>query len=87
MFRPPLLMSSARERCASKRSRGDSPIVKATPIVSWIQRERRADLSCLMPFAGNSEWPLAHAVEHALALANGARQQHLVIDIEQLIAA
>ena len=41
----------------------------------------------LVPFAGDGEWPLAHAIQHALALTDGARQQHLVVDIDQLIAA
>src|SRR3990170_3001109 len=44
MLRPPLLMSSARER------------------------------------------PFAHAVEHALALADGPRQEHLVVHVQELLS-
>ena len=74
-------------RLADGERDADVPVVRDDPVVPGLQRVGRADLERLVAFAGNGERALAHAVEHALALADGAGQEHLVVEIEELVAA
>src|SRR3989442_12104064 len=48
------------------------PVVRDDPVVPRFESESRAHLRRLVTLAGDSERSLTHAVEHALALANGA---------------
>ena len=52
-----------------------------------LQRVSGPDLEGLMALTRHREGAFPHAVEHALALADRAGQQHLVVEIEQLVSA